>query len=182
MRAIHIIKRITLTAFGILCAMYIGTALADSEPIDITIIPQPTPEPIPYTAPVEVTEHYLDQQEVETLAEFLWKSPLYYESTKRTLLWVVFNRVDDKSGLFADTIEEVCRNRAEFGFMEAHRYKLSEENLRIVREELNRWKSLHDGKWVGRHVPRNGLYCAFYGDRNRSIKVYSEIGGTPLKW
>ena len=182
MRTIHKIKMIILTAIGILIAMHIGTALADSEPIDITIVPVPTPEPIPYTAPIEVTDHYLDQREVETLAEFLWKSPLRYESTKRTLLWVVFNRVDDKSGLFDDNIEDVCRNRAEFGFMEAHRYKLSEDNLRIVREEMNRWKSLHDGKWVGRHVPRNGVYCAFHGDRNRLIDVYSEIGGQPLTW
>ena len=182
MRTIQIIKKIMLTVLGILGAMYIGTALADSEPIDITIVPVPTPEPIPYTAPVEITDHYLDQQEVETLAEFLWKSPLYYESTKRTLLWVVFNRVDDRSGLFADTIEEVCRNRAEFGFMEAHRYALSEENLRIVREEMNRWLSMKDGKWVGRHCPRNGVYCGFYGDRNRQIHVYAQLGGDPLKW
>lgn len=182
MRAIHKISRIIITALGILVSMYIGTALADSEPIDITIVPQPTPTPIRYEAPIETTDHSLNQREVETLAEFLWKSPLYYESTKRTLLWVVFNRVDDKSGLFADNIEDVCRNRSEFGFMEAHRYKLSEDNLRIVREEMNRWLSMKEGKWVGYHVPRNGLYCGFCGDRNRSIKVYSEIGGEPLTW
>ena len=181
-RAIKIIGRILLTVIGILVAMRIGTALADGEVIDLIPITEPEPEAVPVPFEVEVTEHALVQKDVETLAEFLWKSPMYYETQKRILLWVVFNRIDDQTGRFADDIESVCRDRREWGFMEAHRFALSEDNLRIVREEMNRWLSLKDGKYIGKHVPRNGVFCSFGGDRNRIITVYSELGGDALTW
>ena len=181
-RALRFTKRVLLTAAAVLAAMWIGTALADEDVIDLVPVTVEEPEAIPCPWEPEVTEHHLNQREVDALAEFLWKSPLRYESTKRTLLWVVFNRVDDQSEKFADSIEEVCRNKHEFSFMSAHRYTLSEENIRIVREEMNRWLSLKDGNYIGRHVPRNGVYAAFCGDRNRNIKVYAELNGEPLTW
>ena len=181
-RAIMVMSKIFLTVAGVLLSMYIGTALADEEVIDLVPVAVSKPDPIPCPFKVEVTDHALDQREVETLAEFLWKSPMYYETQKRTLLWVVFNRVDDTSGRFADDIESVCRDRREWGFMSAHRYALSDDNLRIVREEMNRWLSMKDGKYIGHHVPRNGVFCSFGGDRNRIVTVYAELGGEALEW
>ena len=145
------------------------SALAEEEVIDLVPIPTATPAPIPYPGSTEV-ECDLDESEVNTLAEFLWKSPLRYEHSKRELLWVVFNRIDDNSGLFGDSIEDVCRNKREFTFMDSHRYKLSDENVRIAREELVRWHSLHLGSHIGEC--HNGVFCAFVGANNRSIEVY----------
>ena len=144
---------------------------SEPEVIDLVPIPSPTPEPIPYTG-TESTDVAISQSDIDTLAEFLWKSPLRYEHSKRELLWVVFNRIDDNSGLFGDSIEDVCRNKREFTFMSAHRFKLSDENLRIAREELRRWLSTKLGSYVGEH--HNGVYCAFVGERNRSIEVYDK--------
>lgn len=141
----------------------------EPEVIDLVPIPSPTPAPIPYT---EKSTYKQASGDVDTLAEFLWKSPLRYEHTKRELLWVVFNRIDDNSGVFGNTIEDVCRNKREFTFMDSHRYKLSDENLRIAREELSRWESKHMGSYIGES--HSGVYCSFYGDRNRSILVYDK--------
>lgn len=163
-------KLILIVAIAIMSLTF-QSALAESEPIDLVPIPQTTPAPIPYPGSSEI-EYDLDESEVNTLAEFLWKSPLRYEHSKRELLWVVFNRIDDNSGLFGDSIEEVARNRREFTFMESHRYKLSEENVRIAREELLRWHSKHLGSHIGEC--HNGVFCAFVGARNRAIEVYDK--------
>lgn len=181
-RASIYLKKILLTLAAILIAMRIGTALADEEVIELVPVKQAEPEAIPVPWEPEITEHRLDQGEVEALAEFLWKSPLRYDSTKRELLWIVFNRIDDDSGLFADTIEEVCRNKREFTFMTAHRYTLSQENLKIVREEMNKWLSLKDGKWVGDHLPRTAVYFSFGGDRNRHITHIYDIHWTEVEY
>ena len=146
-------------------------SLADEDVIDLVPIPTATPAPIPYPGNTE-PEYDLDESDVEILAEFLWKSPLRYEHQKRELLWIVFNRIDDDSGLFSDSIEEVCRNRHEFTFMTAHRYALSDENMRIAREELQRWNSKHLGSHIGEC--HNGVYCSFVGERNRGIEVYDK--------
>lgn len=170
-------KLIAIIAIAIISCTF-QSALAESEPIDLVPIPQATPAPIPYPGSSEV-EYDLDESEVNTLAEFLWKSPLRYEHSKRELLWVVFNRIDDNSELFGDTIEEVCRNKREFTFMESHRYKLSDENLRIAREELQRWMSQKLGSYIGEH--HVGVYCSFVGEHNRSIEIYDRNWGK-VKW
>lgn len=175
MRAIIVGKKILLTMAAVLIAMVVGTALADEDVIDLIPVAVETPEAIPCPFEPEVTEHRLDQQEVEALAEFLWKSPLRREDEKRTLLWIVFNRVDDASGLFDDSVIEVCQNKHEFCFMDSHRYTLSADNLRIVREEMNRWLSLKDGKWVGKHIPRNGVFFSFGGERNGKITYIYDL-------
>lgn len=152
-------------------------SLAEEDVIDLVPIPSPTPAPIP--CPFDVQEVTFNQSDVNILAEFLWKSPLRSEHTKRELLWVVFNRIDDDSELFGNTIEEVCRNKREFTFMESHRYKLSDENLRIAREELQRWMSQRLGSYIGEH--HVGVYCSFVGEHNRSIEVYDKNWGK-VKW
>lgn len=157
-----------LVVIAIAIVSFTFQSLAEEEVIDLVPIPSPTPAPIPY--PGEKQEVTFDSSDVNILAEFLWKSPLRSEHTKRELLWVVFNRIDDNSGLFGDSIEEVCRNRHEFTFMTAHRFALSEENMRIAREELQRWNSKHLGSHIGEC--HNGVYCSFVGERNCGIEVY----------
>ena len=147
-------------------------ALADEEIEVVTLKLAPVAEYVE-TRPIEIREYQLDEDEVNTLAEFLWKSPLRDESEKVKLLWVVFNRIDDNSGKFGNTIEEVVRNKGEFTFMESHRFALSMDNTRIATHELNRWYSLKDGLCIGHHVKRTGVYCGFKGDRNREVIVYN---------
>lgn len=59
---------------------------------------------------------------------------------------------------------------------------LSDENLRIANECMNAWKSEREGNYVGAHVPGEGVYIRFVGDRNRAIEVTAERGGDALVW
>ena len=154
------------------------TQETEIEVIDLHLVEEETP--YIETRPLTINEYENSTSDIETLAEFLWKSPMVYESNKVALLWVVFNRIDDNTGRFANTIEEVCRNKSEFGFMSAHRYHLSEDNLRIAEQELNRWKSLKDCCYIGEHVPRTAVFCGFYDKGNSKIRLYEEIGGEPV--
>ena len=137
----------------------------------------PTPPPPP---PVEIREYNHNSADVETLARLLWSSPLRDEDAKETLLWVVLNRVDDQSGLFADSILEAV-SVSEFSFYDDDAH-LSEANLTIARDVLDAWKSRKEGCWIGRHVPANGLYIRFIGEHNRAIEITAEPGGEALVW
>lgn len=149
------------------------------EWIYLEALPTSTPTPPP-PPPVVIREYAHDEADVETLARLLWSSPLRGEEQKTALLWVVLNRVDDQSGLFADSIRGAV-TKSEFSFYDdgAH---LSEKNMEIAREVLNAWKSRKDGCYIGKHVPANGLYIRFTGENNRDIEVTAERGGEALVW
>lgn len=142
----------------------------------------PTPIPVPpdfvYEFKEQITEHALDQEEVNILARLLWSSPLAHEDYKRQLLWVVFNRIEDEGPLFGRTIDQVVIPE-EFAFYDRHAH-ISETNVRIAREELNRWLSSLDGGYVNRPVPRSGLYIRFCGTGNRMLEITAEPGGEAL--
>lgn len=149
------------------------------EWIYLEAMPTSTPTPPP-PLPVEIREHVHNELEVETLARLLWSSPLRGEEQKTELLWVVLNRVDDQSGLFADSILEAV-SVSEFSFYDDDAH-LSEANLTIARDVLDAWKSRKEGCYIGRHVPANGLYIRFTGENNRDIEVTAERGGEALVW
>jgi len=177
----------TLPLLAAITAQCGATALAEDEPkptpavewIFLEAIPTATPTPPP-PPPVEIREHVHNELEVETLARLLWSSPLRGEEQKTALLWVVLNRVDDQSGLFADSILEAV-SVSEFSFYDDDAH-LSEANLTIARDVLDAWKSRKEGCWIGRHVPANGLYIRFTGENNRNIEVTAERGGEALVW
>ena len=175
--------------FAIISMFFLIPAIALADEPTPTPTPQIVefqlaPTPTPTMPPVmhweeEITEHQLDSNEVEILAKLLWSSPLANEDYKRQLLWVVFNRVEDERlGLFGRSVETVVI-KSEFAFYD-HRAHLSETNLRIVKEELNRWLSSLDGGYVNRPVPRSGLYIRFCGTGNRMLEVTSTPGGEAL--
>ena len=137
-------------------------------------LPPPPPDP-----PVETHSYVHEREDLETLARLLWSSPLRDEEAKRTLLWVVMNRVNDQSGQFGNTIKSVV-TKHEFSFYDRKAH-LSETNLRIAQEVMDEWLSEDHGFYVGRHVPKNGLYIRFVGENNRGIEVTAERGGTALK-
>lgn len=118
-----------------------------------------------------------DDSDVELLARLLWSSPLRHEDMKRQLVWVVLNRVDDERQIFPATIAENV-NRREFTFYDRKAY-LSETNLRIAREELERWTRVLSGI-EERPVPEGYVYLRFAGDNNRMIYISKEIGGDSL--
>lgn len=162
-------------------------ALADApEPtptpqiVEFKLAPTPTPTPpdFVYEFQEEITEHTLDQEEVNILARLLWSSPLAHEDYKRQLCWVVFNRIEDEGPLFGRTIDQVVIPE-EFAFYDRHAH-VSETNERIVREELNRWLSSLDGGYVNRPIPRGGLYIRFVGTDNRQLEVTAVRGGEAL--
>lgn len=138
-------------------------------------LPPPPPEP-----PIETKSFVHDQEEIETLARLLWSSPLRAEEAKKTLLWVVMNRVNDETDTFGDSIKTVV-TKSEFSFYDRHAH-LSETNLRIAQQVLDEWQSEQYGFYVGRHVPSNGVYIRFVGENNRGIEVTAERGGTALSW
>lgn len=138
-------------------------------------LPPPPPEP-----PIETKSFVHDQEEIEILARLLWSSPLRAEEAKKTLLWVVMNRVNDESDTFGDSIKTVV-TKSEFSFYDRHAH-LSETNVRIAQQVLDEWQSEQYGFYVGRHVPANGVYIRFIGENNRGIEVTAERGGTALSW
>lgn len=151
--------------------------------VEIVMIPKPTPTPPP-DPPVETHCYEHDEKTVELLARFLYISPLYDAEAKRTLLWVVFNRIDDTSGTFGNTFDTVLV-KSEFKWFDNDReieWEDLEKNRRIVRNALDEWVSEDHGFYVGRHVPKCGVYASFVGEYNRGIEVYREIGGTALAW
>ena len=154
--------------------------------VDIVMIPQPTPPPPP-DPPVETKSFDHDPDDIELLARFLWISPLRDKEAKKTLCWVVFNRVDTE-GLFGDCLEDVIV-QSEFKWYDPNKEidsKQLNENRQIAKEALDEWVSEDHGFYVGRHVPKCGVYQEFSGYRNRDIEVYkekeSEDRKEPLKW
>ena len=155
--------------------------------VDIQMLPQVTPPPPP--EPEIETRHFEhDPEDIELLARFLWISPLRGEEQKKTLLWVVFNRVDDTSGAFGDTLETVITQR-EFRWYDPDAKIKSEDletNRRIAREAMDEWVSEDHGFYVGRHVPKCGVYQEFTGYKNREVAVYKEKEPKertePLRW
>ena len=148
--------------------------------VEFQLAPTPTPTPpdFVYEFQEEITEHDLDQEEVNILARLLWSSPLAHEDYKRQLCWVVFNRIEDEGPLFGRTISQVVIPE-EFAFYDRHAH-VSETNERIAREELNRWLSSLDGGYVERPIPREGLYIRFAGSGNRQLEVTAIRGGDAL--
>ncbi len=118
-----------------------------------------------------------DESDVELLARLLWRSPLRNEDAKRQLVWCVLNRVDDERPMFPRTIAGNV-TRKEFTFFDRRAY-LSETNLRIAREELERWTRVLSGI-EERPVPEGYVYLRFIGDNNRLIDLTKEIGGDAL--
>ena len=121
------------------------------------------------TVPDEWTE-----DDVDLLARLLWSSPLRNEDAKRQLVWCVLNRVDDERPMFPRTIAGNV-TRKEFTFFDRKAF-LSETNLRIAREELERWTRVLSGI-EERPVPEGYVYLRFVGDNNRLIDLTKEIGG-----
>ena len=166
---------------ALILALTIKTARAEEEiqVVEIVVIPTPTPPP-PTPPPTEIKNFAHDEKDIEILAELLWSSPLRDEEAKKTLCWVVLNRVSDQSGTFGNSISEVV-TKSEFSFYDYHAHK-SETNLRIAREAMDEWMSDDHGFYVGRHVPANGLYIRFVGENNRGIEVTATRGGDALTW
>ena len=155
-----------------------AVALSDTLTDEHTfvVVPEPVHEIPDFTFEFEeqITEHDLNTADVELLARLLWSSPLENEDYKRQLLWVVFNRVDDERlGLFGRTIDTVVIKQ-EFGFLDKKAH-LSEANLRIAKEEMNRWMSYLDGNYVEIPIPRSAVYARFTGTNNRQLEVLSEL-------
>lgn len=148
--------------------------------VEFQLVPTPTPIPpdFVYEFKEQITEHDLDQEDVNILARLLWSSPLGNEDYKRQLLWVVFNRIEDEGPLFGRTIDQVVIPE-EFAFYDRHAH-VSETNERIAREELNRWLSSLDGRYVERPIPRQGLYIRFAGTGNKLLEVTAVRGGDAL--
>lgn len=146
----------------------------DEKYFQVVSDPAPAAPDFVFEFEERITEHDLNQSDVDLLARLLWSSPLENEDYKRQLLWVVFNRVDDeRSSLFGRTIDTVVV-KSEFAFFDSKAH-LSETNLRIVREELNRWLSYLDGNYVEIPIPRNAVYARFKGNMNRQLEVFSEL-------
>lgn len=170
-----------LALLTILTIPAVALAEEGTQVVEFTLAPTPAPTPpaFVYEFKEEITDHVLDEAEVEMLAKLLWSSPLEHEDYKRQLLWVVFNRVEDERyGLFGRTIDQVIIPE-EFAFYDKNAH-ISEANERIAREELNRWLSSLDGGYVNRPIPRNGLYIRFVGLNNRRMEVTALPGGEAL--
>lgn len=135
-------------------------SLAESDVVDLIPIPEatPAPEKMPDDPrPVEIREHDLNEKDVERIARLIWGSPAKQKQSKVLIVWCVMNRLNDKSGMFGDTIETVV-TKSEFGWFSIHDHR-SEENLKIVRDTMNQWLTWKEGGTnVGRHPSGKVMY------------------------
>lgn len=138
------------------------------EVVELVMVKEETPEALPDPRPVVVTEHQLDEQNVEKLARLLWSSPLRDEDQKKLLVYVVMNR--SAYGEPFKTSISANINTHEFSFFDAHAHR-SEENLRIVKEAMNEWYSRKEGNNVGHVIPINAYYIRFTGADNRQLQL-----------
>lgn len=166
-------KSLVFCTLAFLMLFVSGTALADDpEVIDLVPVKIEVPEAIPApadTREIEIRSHEIDKKDVEVLARLLWSSPLRDEKYKKALCWIIFNRIDDNSGLFGNSIQE-CVNKHEFAFYDPHAHR-SEANLSLARECINAWLSEKEGCNVGSHIGRLNVYIRFAGEDNRMIEV-----------
>lgn len=161
-------KKIVLLFCAIcLSAFCASTALAD-EPIDLTPKASWTAPAEKNPEPAVVTDHELNEKDVEKLARLLWSSPLRDECYKKELVWVVMNRAAHGAP-FCDSIQE-CISMHEFSFYQPKAHK-SEENLRIVREAMNQWLSKAEGNYPGAVIRPDAFYISFYGENNKRMHI-----------
>ena len=172
-----ITKRFFHVTIWVMSVLMTSLALADAEVFTFQMVEAEKPEPIYYPDYNVMTEHILDEDDVDILSKLLWSSPLTNETYKRQLLWVVFNRILDDSGVFGDYIDTVV-TKNEFAFYDRKAYR-SDTNDRIAREELQKFENLLDGKYVERVLPRGYVYIRFSGDRNQTLLCSQTIGGNP---
>jgi len=169
------IRTKTLMLIGALMIVSMARiAGAEEEPIDLTVVPQATPAPIPYEdpRPVEIREHDLNEKDVERIARLVWGSPARTKESKVTLIWCVMNRLNEPTGFFGDSITKVV-NQSEFAWFNPHDHR-SEENLRLVRDEMNRYLSWKVDKLnVGKH-PSGRIYYIRSSEADRTILEGSE--------
>ncbi len=137
----------------------------------------PVKEPTLAAAPRRTIVREWTDEDAQILARLLWSSPLRNEDYKRQLCWLIFNRCDDEGPLFGLTIRENV-NRNEFTFYDRKAY-VSDTNLRIAREELERWTRVLAGL-EERPVPEGYVYLRFLGDNNRLLELTKTIGGEAL--
>ena len=148
--------------------LFASSTLAESEPIDLTPKASWTAPAEKNPEPAVVTDHELDQKDVEKLARLLWSSPLRDECYKKELVWVVMNRAAHGAP-FGESIQE-CITMHEFSFYQAKAHK-SEENLRIVREAMNQWLSKSEGNYPGAVIRPDAYYISFYGENNKRMHI-----------
>lgn len=167
-------KTVMLLGAIALIAMW-GRSLADSqEPIELTVIPQATPAPIPYEdpRPIEIREHDLNEKDVERVARLVWGSPARTRDSKKILIWCVMNRLYEPTGFFGSSIKEVV-NQSEFAWFNPHDHR-SEENLKLVRDTMNQYLSWKVDKLnIGKH-PSGRIYYIRSSDADRTILEGSE--------
>ncbi len=154
------------------------TPEVETQIVVIHAVETPAPPAAPTREPQEITitEHPLNDNDVETVARLLWSSPLRKKTSKAALAWVVCNRIDSDD--FPSTIADVV-TVTEFAFYDK-RAHISEENRAIARLVLNQWLSERDGENAGRLVPKNGLFIRFSGDSNRNLDILDKRGGSPV--
>ena len=161
----------------IVSGLCVSSTLAESEPIDL--------RPVSWTAPAErnpepavVTDHELNEKDVEKLARLLWSSPLRDECYKKELVWVVMNRAAHGAP-FGESIQE-CITMHEFSFYQPKAHK-SEENLRIVREAMNQWLSKAEGNYPGAVIRPDAFYISFFGENNKRMHIL-DLNRTLINW
>lgn len=146
-------------------ALLLPAAAHANEPIVISVVASPTPEPIaapitPEPAPINYQEYPWSQDDIDTVAQGYWVW-CNTAQEKADFTAVVVNRMmcgltrSDGSRMFPDTIEGVMTQGAEFGIDAA---RCSDKNRELAVANLNRCMT----EWLmgnaGVRVPRSAIY------------------------
>lgn len=136
------------------------TALAT---IAHTATATPTPEADTPSPSPSVTPFVPDEEEVIMLAKLIYAEAggVPSDMEKAAVVWCVLNRVDDKSGLWPDTVCEVVTQEYQFAYYPE--CTLTDEFVNIADDVLTRWEREKAGAVnIGRVLPAG--YCFFTGD------------------
>jgi len=123
-----------------------------------------------------------DREEVEALARMLYGEARGVASTmeKAACVWCVLNRVDDRTGLWPDTIIGVLAQPNQFSGY-SPRNPVTDALYALARDVLIRWIRERSGETdVGRVLPAEYVY--FTGDGERNYFYTAWPAGVTAAW
>lgn len=126
-----------------------------------------------YTESTEDTEYtgIFSDYDIIVLAQTLYGEANCVDITgKEMVVWCILNRYD--SGLFGDTIAEICTTPYQFDGYDPS-FPVTDENLEIIYNVIHQWELERQGYEVYRTLPSEYLY--FVADSVPEIGYWSNV-------
>lgn len=186
---------IAVTLWALLMAAIICASLLEAKASTPTVVCDHEPvvvveEVVEVVEVVEVIEEvtyevnapwYVSEEQACMLARLAWGEARGCSLMEQAaVMWCVLNRVDDESGLFPNTVEQVITQPHQFYYSES--FPLTIELYHLALDVLARWQSEHymSGE-SGRVLPREYMWFGGDGKHNWFRTTY-ELNGRNWDW